>query len=599
MITIITENPRSAKAIAKAFDATPGKVNGIFNSNDLTVIAVPQDFLTPRKLDINTLGKLPYIPSTYNLRQNRSKSPRGFEGAARKAILASEEIVFASASGADAQARFYNICRHYGVGQKTSRMWLKSHRRSDIAPAFAARESGRQLHRLAQTGLVSMAMESAFGDNFNNALHHIGFQNLSLSRREVIVLDFLRSIDEHIDESFKSESTFKLCLNPGTGMGMMSKQSWATREEAEVVLKSLNIPTVIPVEMEINIDSDKQPNLFTTTSLQIEAFRKLRMFPARTMSTARSLFNRGVITSPYTHKPTITTVANPVASMTRAEHRLYQLIRDRKNMANKEHDIKAGKIYYSTDGVDFHHTLLASTVQNLPLGTVLCGEPFIEAVVREVAPCPSITYDLADILSTLTKELTEPKMPFRAEGDDYGSVISSLISKNLVKECEGMIFLSETGEDIMDNIGRLYPGSNLVAFQFDADGLTVGIGTGKQCIADFSDWLYSFTSGLLDGKNIDGEYAGTVCPVCGAHAIYNANHTIRCAECDYHISDTYFGKTLTPELTRQLLTHFHTSEVKGLQTKEGKRFSSVLALDANYQPTLVKVPDTDTYRVAV
>ncbi|MBD5080136.1 MAG: hypothetical protein HDT44_00015 [Ruminococcaceae bacterium] len=190
-------------------------------------------------------------------------------------------------------------------------------------------------------------------------------------------------------------------------------------------------------------------------------------------------------------------------------------------------------------------------------------------------------------------------MPFRAEGDDYGSVISSLISKNLVKECEGMIFLSETGEDIMDNIGRLYPGSNLVAFQFDADGLTVGIGTGKQCIADFSDWLYSFTSGMLDGKHIDGEYAGTVCPVCGAHAIYNANHTIRCAECDYHISDTYFGKTLTPELTRQLLTHFHTSEVKGLQTKEGKRFSSVLALDANYQPTLVKVPDTDTYRVAV
>lgn len=104
MITIITENPRSAKAIAKAFDATPGKVTGIFNSNDLTVLSVPEDFLTPRKLDINTLGKLPYVPSTYNLRHNRSKSPRGFEGAARKAILTSEEVVFASASGADAQA---------------------------------------------------------------------------------------------------------------------------------------------------------------------------------------------------------------------------------------------------------------------------------------------------------------------------------------------------------------------------------------------------------------------------------------------------------------------------------------------------------------
>lgn len=78
-MVIITENPRAAKAIAKAFNAPPGKISGIFNSDGLTVIAVPQDFLTPRKLNINTLGKLPYIPSTYNLRQNRRKCQRGFE----------------------------------------------------------------------------------------------------------------------------------------------------------------------------------------------------------------------------------------------------------------------------------------------------------------------------------------------------------------------------------------------------------------------------------------------------------------------------------------------------------------------------------------
>lgn len=63
-MVIITETPRAAKAIAKAFNATPGKISGIFNSDDLTVIAVPQDFLTPRKLNINTLGKLPYIRTT-------------------------------------------------------------------------------------------------------------------------------------------------------------------------------------------------------------------------------------------------------------------------------------------------------------------------------------------------------------------------------------------------------------------------------------------------------------------------------------------------------------------------------------------------------
>lgn len=319
MITIITENPRAAKAIAKAFNATPGKVTGILSSDDLTVITMPQDFLTPRKISLNILGKLPYIPTKYNLRQNRRKCQRGFEFTARKAILTSDEVVFASESGADAQARFYNVCRHFNVGQKTSRMWLTGLRRSDIVSAFNSREAGRQLHRLAQAGLVNMAMESAFNYNFNNALHLIGFPDVNLTRRDVIVLDFLRTIDEQIDESLRSASTFKLCLNPGSGMAMMSEQSWNTMEEAETVLKSLNFPTMLPVEMEISIDTDKQHRLFTTTTLQIEAFRKLRLLPGRTMTIARSLFNRGVITSPYTHEASITTIANPSPNMSRAE----------------------------------------------------------------------------------------------------------------------------------------------------------------------------------------------------------------------------------------------------------------------------------------
>lgn len=599
MIIIITENPRTAKAMAKAFNATPGKVTGIYNSDDLTVISVPQDFLTPRTLDLNTLGKLPYIPQTFNLRQNRNNRKRGFEGTVRKSILASNEVVFASESGADAQARFDNLCRHFNVGQKTSRMWLTSLRRSDIISAFTSRESGRQLHRLAQTGLVSMAMDSAFDYNFSNALTQIGFADISLSRREVIVLDFLRAIDEHIDQSFRAPSTFKLCLNPGTGMGMMSEQEWATEAEAEAALKFLNFPSMLPIEMEIFNDPEKQPKLFNTTSLQIEAFTKLHLLPGRTMSTARNLFSRGVITSPYTHEATITTIGNPTEGMSRAENALYMLIRERKGLVNQSKAVKSGKIHYSVGGIDFSHTLAASKVQNAPVGTALCGEPFSEVVVREIAPSPSITYDFTAILAALMREFTDSAMPFRKDGDDYGSVISSLIGKNLVKECEGMIFLSEKAEDIMDHIGRLYPGSNLVAFQFDADGLASGIGTGKQCISDFGDWLYSFTAEMLNGKIIDSDYAGAVCPVCGAPAIYHANYHIRCAECSYRMADTYLGKRITPELTRQLLTFFYTSEVHGLRLNEEQRFSSPLALDANYQPTHVRVPVEDTYRPAV
>ena len=75
--------------------------------------------------------------------------------------------------------------------------------------------------------------------------------------------------------------------------------------------------------------------------------------------------------------------------MSRAENRLYQLIRERKTAANRSECITTGKISYSTGGIDFAHALSASRVQNAPLGTSLCGEPFIEVVIRKLHPLRS------------------------------------------------------------------------------------------------------------------------------------------------------------------------------------------------------------------
>ncbi len=75
-------------------------------------------------------------------------------------------------------------------------------------------------------------------------------------------------------------------------MGMMSEQSWNTIEEAETALQSLNFPSMLPVEMEVSLD-EKPTQLFSTTTLQIEAFRKLHLLPGRTMTTARSPVQQG------------------------------------------------------------------------------------------------------------------------------------------------------------------------------------------------------------------------------------------------------------------------------------------------------------------
>lgn len=217
MITIITEHSRVSIAIAKTFNVTQSSLKNIYLSDDLSVIMVPKDYLSARKLNFAMLGELPYIPASYHLRQKRGKSQRGFDNKVREIILSSDEIVFASNEGAIAQARFDNLCRHFNVGQKTSRMWLNALTPNSVVHSFEKRESGRHLHSLAQTGLVTMAMDSAFEYNFNNAMRFSGFSDIDLSRKEVIALDFLRSIDENVDESFRKNPEFRICLNGGTG----------------------------------------------------------------------------------------------------------------------------------------------------------------------------------------------------------------------------------------------------------------------------------------------------------------------------------------------------------------------------------------------
>lgn len=145
----------------------------------------------------------------------------------------------------------------------------------------------------------------------------------------------------------------------------------------------------------------------------------------------------------------------------------------------------------------------------------------------------------------------------------------------------------------MDKIAVHYPGMSLVGFQMDADALALGIGIGKQCVTDFSEWLTAFTTKLIGEKHVADSYAEIRCPVCGQKGIHRNGGSIRCAECNYSMPVFFMGRTITPDLCRQLLTYFYTSKVRGLIDADENRFASVLALDAKFQPTIVEV---ETYR---
>ena len=163
MILIICETSRIAKTVALAMGADNEISAGIYASDTLTVAAVPAGFIRQTPLDEIADGEYPFIPAKFRMSVAMKELERELKPLFREA----EEVVFASAGGADAQARFFNICRHFRVGCPRSRMWLTRLQYGAIRGSFKFRESGRHLHRLAQTGLVSKGMDLLFAYNTN------------------------------------------------------------------------------------------------------------------------------------------------------------------------------------------------------------------------------------------------------------------------------------------------------------------------------------------------------------------------------------------------------------------------------------------------
>lgn len=187
MILIICENILATKTVVLSLGANTEAANGIYTSDTVTVANIPPRFIRQTPLCELAEGEYPFIPDRFKMSVTMKELERQLKPLFREA----GEVVFASDGGADAQARFFNICRHFRVGCPRSRMWLTRLSYGAIRGAFHFRESGRHLHRLAQTGLVSKGMDLMFTYNINQTFLHIGLPEYDLTRQEAIALDYV------------------------------------------------------------------------------------------------------------------------------------------------------------------------------------------------------------------------------------------------------------------------------------------------------------------------------------------------------------------------------------------------------------------------
>lgn len=296
MILIICENILATKTVALSLGANTEAANGIYTSDTVTVANIPPRFIRQTPLCELAEGEYPFMPDKFRM----SVMMKELERQLKPLFRAAEEVVFASDGGADAQARFFNICRHFRVGCPRSRMWLTRLSYGAIRGAFHFRESGRHLHRLAQTGLVSKGMDLMFTYNINQTILHIGLPEYDLTRQEAIALDYVGDLTRRFDNYNGIPDGHSIRVNVNGGEGFESEAVWEAEEDALAVAEE--IPVGETVSATLTVDETDRFNIrfHTLLTLQMDAFNNLGFMAAQTLRLAQSLYDKGLISSPLT-----------------------------------------------------------------------------------------------------------------------------------------------------------------------------------------------------------------------------------------------------------------------------------------------------------
>ena len=522
MILIICENILATKTVALSLGANTEAANGIYASDTVTVANIPPRFIRQTQLCELADGEYPFMPDKFRMSVTMKELERQLKPLFREA----GEVVFASDGGADAQARFFNICRHFRVGCPRSRMWLTRLSYGAIRGAFHFREAGRHLHRLAQTGLVSKGMDLMFIYNINQTFLHIGLPEYDLTRQEAIALDYVGDLTGRFDNYNGIPDGHSIRVNVNGGEGFESEAVWEAEEDALAVAEE--IPVGETVSATLTVDETDRLNIrfHTLLTLQMDAFNNLGFMPAQTLRLAQSLYDKGLISSPLTrcsHLPeklrghirtvfpdtpgyrwgendatidhhAIITLRAIDQELPEKEKQLYWLIFNRmKAVVEQQPSRKYATVEFKIGEAVFYRQweLTGEAYAVTDTGTFQTGVTIADAAVY---PCDAPVAEsnaFTDVMCAVTSkaeyvdEMMHTNVPYTLETGDYGSALDSLIRKGLVTLDGDDVYLSPEGQYVYDEFAGREFAEMLLTWQFEANDLYEGDQSGRSVIEDF------------------------------------------------------------------------------------------------------------------
>lgn len=501
MTLIICEKYRIARAVARSLKATTRLHHGVFTNKEITVAFVRKDFITLTPLSDMAEGRLPFVPAKYKMQVTDKTIDRRLRRLFRKA----KEVVFASGEGAEAQARFFNLCRHFRVGQPTSRMWLTQLDHEAIKPIFAKREKGRVLHNLAQCGLVNNAMEMLFGYNFSLVLDRWYYEGKSLTRQEAVAISFLGEIDKEHERTVNNRPQHYITIE-AAGLSLASEQIWETADECAAILKAIKTGTTVKASMTVSEMTDPKLSPHIMTTLQMDAFDNLGWMPTATVAVANRLYERGIITSPYTDNP-----QRGIFPLLPLPHRASEKERALYDMIARRMDATATQPatrQYATYTVEIAGVTFSRRWEIAEPQAEYTGISEQECVIEAKAVVPythgrmfplsfsTFLYNLRR-LANITPCL-HPGMPYNRYDHEWGTVIEGLEQKGFIAiDEDGNIHLTSEGKRLTIDMEPYELMFELGGSRFNPVAILLGQTKGRTLLSAFEQWITESVNDIL------------------------------------------------------------------------------------------------------
>lgn len=498
---IICEKYRIAKAVAKALKATEVIHYGIYSCEEITVAFVRKDFITLTPLSEMADGKVPFVPARYRMNVTDKVTDRRL----RRLFRDAGEVVFASGEGAEAQARFFNLCRHFRVGQPTSRMWLTSLDGNAVKVIYSNREKGRVLHDLAQTGLAANGMEMLFDYNFGRILDRWYYDGKSLTRQEAAAISFLGEIFKENERLMQGAPEYRVSVNCN-GLSLTSEKSWKSEAECAHILNAIKPGATAVAEMSVEETTDPALSAPTMPTLQMDAYDNLGFLPSKTIAVANRLYERGIITSPYTHNPEMGIM--PLRPLPRfssqAECAMYDMIAGRIEGTTIQPETHQTATYtVEIAGVRFSRTWRIPEPKPEYVGTTeqetVIGEPEVIACMTET-PLPldfsTVMYNLGNILKQIDS-YGDIHMPYSCHDHEWGTAFEGLMLKGFINMDSDGITLTPEGRRLVTDTE---PYNLLYALRspgLNPNAILLGHAKGREVISAFESWITETIGDML------------------------------------------------------------------------------------------------------